>query len=261
VARFFGGRVSRGAVWSRRLSRFVTLVLLVTVIGHRVDLIDTPTALVLLGLSWTGAVFALVCGLSAFSAIWRLGIEGLGQAFTGVISSVPVLAVPVYFVVLLASTPRLTDVTTDLVDPPQFTAAAALRAPTDKGIVYPGPAAVAVQQQNYPEIRSFRVALEPAGAYEAVKAVVEEQGWEVTLDRPPTDDNQEGKLEAVARSLLMAFKDDVAIRVRPAGSRVRIDIRSASRFGGHDFGANARRVTQFLYAVREKAAPTSGGEK
>jgi uncharacterized protein (DUF1499 family) len=40
----------------------------------------------------------------------------------------------------------------------------------------------------------------------------------------------------------MGFREDVIIRVRPSGRGAVVDIRSASRFGRHDFGSNAARV-------------------
>ena len=44
----------------------------------------------------------------------------------------------------------------------------------------------------------------------------------------------------------MRFKDDVVIRIRSHESGTCLDIRSASRVGSSDFGANARRIRTFL---------------
>jgi hypothetical protein len=44
----------------------------------------------------------------------------------------------------------------------------------------------------------------------------------------------------------MGFRDDVVIRIAPLGQGTRIDMRSASRFGNHDLGANASRVRSLL---------------
>ena len=49
--------------------------------------------------------------------------------------------------------------------------------------------------------------------------------------------------------------DDVVIRVRAAGGGSRIDIRSASRFGSHDFGANAKRVAGLLEDIDDASSP------
>jgi len=58
-------------------------------------------------------------------------------------------------------------------------------------------------------------------------------------------------LEATDRSLFFGFVDDIAIRIRPLANQTRIDIRSVSRVGKHDFGANARRIKKFIDAALE----------
>jgi uncharacterized protein (DUF1499 family) len=62
----------------------------------------------------------------------------------------------------------------------------------------------------------------------------------------PRGGQREGRIEAVALTLIMGFREDIAIRIRSASGGVRIDMRSASRYGGHDLGSNARRIETFL---------------
>jgi glucuronate isomerase len=50
--------------------------------------------------------------------------------------------------------------------------------------------------------------------------------------------------------LLAPFKDDVVVRVRPDGNGSRIDVRSVSRVGGSDVGANAARIRSYLRRLR-----------
>ena len=101
----------------------------------------------------------------------------------------------------------------------------------------------------------------PEDTHDAVVAVAQELGWEITDYSPPPDGNSPGSVEAVDRTLLMGYRDDVAVRVTPAGDGSRVDARSASRYGERDFGQNARRITAFLHALRENLAPTAGGER
>lgn len=69
-------------------------------------------------------------------------------------------------------------------------------------------------------------------------------------------------VEGVATTRLMRFRDDFVIRIRqePRGAAedgaasVRVDMRSASRVGKGDLGANAARVRGFLEALREDLA-------
>ena len=79
--------------------------------------------------------------------------------------------------------------------------------------------------------------------FEAAERIVKSRGWTIV-----TADAEAGVLEATNISPWWGFKDDVAIRIRKAeGSATRVDMRSISRVGGSDLGANARRVSAFLY--------------
>jgi uncharacterized protein (DUF1499 family) len=67
-------------------------------------------------------------------------------------------------------------------------------------------------------------------------------GWEIVSSDAPG-----GRIEATDTSMWFGFKDDVVVRVLPdpsGGSRV--DVRSVSRVGTSDIGANAKRVREFL---------------
>ena len=55
-----------------------------------------------------------------------------------------------------------------------------------------------------------------------------------------------GRLEAVDRTVRLRLPDDVTVRIRPRADGTRIDVRSASRIGRHDLGANAARIRRFL---------------
>ena len=77
-------------------------------------------------------------------------------------------------------------------------------------------------------------------------SIVERRGWRVLDNVSPRGGERDGRIEAVARTLVMGFREDISIRVRTADKGVRIDMRSASRYGRHDFGSNARRIESFL---------------
>jgi fatty-acyl-CoA synthase len=55
------------------------------------------------------------------------------------------------------------------------------------------------------------------------------------------------RIEAVATTFWFGFKDDVVVRVRPgAAGGSRVDVRSVSRVGQSDLGANAARIRRIL---------------
>ena len=95
---------------------------------------------------------------------------------------------------------------------------------------------------------------------EAAYAVIKKRKWVIVDERPPLTGRREGRIAAVAHTPLMGFRDDVVVRVRAAEDGARIDFRSASRYGQHDFGANASRLRSLSndiddVAGAEKAKP------
>ena len=135
--------------------------------------------------------------------------------------------------------PPINDITTDLADPPVF---AVLEVPA-----YPERFA-AEQRQAYPDLETRALTDGPAAAFERARAAVERLGWEVAAEDPAA-----GRIEAVATTDLMRFKDDIAIRVTATDDGgTAVDIRSRSRVGRHDFGANADRIRAFLSELERR---------
>ncbi len=75
----------------------------------------------------------------------------------------------------------------------------------------------------------------------------ETKNWDIT-----SENAQQGTIEAVATTPLMHFKDDIVIEVRQENGYSTVHIRSKSRVGKGDLGANARRIQQFLSELNEK---------
>jgi uncharacterized protein (DUF1499 family) len=66
--------------------------------------------------------------------------------------------------------------------------------------------------------------------------------WEIVASDAPA-----GRIEATATTMWFGFKDDIVVRVRPeAGGGSRVDVRSVSRVGQSDVGANAKRIREFI---------------
>jgi uncharacterized protein (DUF1499 family) len=117
-----------------------------------------------------------------------------------------------------------------------------------------------LQRAAYPDIEPLIVSVPPLEAYDAALAVITKRKWRIVDVRPPQTGRREGRIEAVARTPLMGFRDDIVVRVRAAEDGARIDMRSASRYGVHDFGANASRLRSLSndiddVAGAEKAKP------
>ena len=82
-------------------------------------------------------------------------------------------------------------------------------------------------------------------------AVVNKRKWRVVDARAPQAGRREGHIEAVARTPIMGFRDDVSIRVRAETDGARIDARSSSRYGSFDFGTNASRVRGLMNEIED----------
>jgi fatty-acyl-CoA synthase len=81
----------------------------------------------------------------------------------------------------------------------------------------------------------------PEEAFVAVEEAVKARGWTVVQSVP-----NQGRLEATDESFWFGFKDDVIIRVRTDAAGARVDVRSTSRVGLSDLGANSKRIRDLL---------------
>jgi uncharacterized protein (DUF1499 family) len=189
------------------------------------------------------AVFAILLALGAFVVIWKDGLDGGGRAFGAIAIGGALLAYPAYLGVRAYQLPMINDVTTDPIDPPRFDVVARLR---PRGTVeYAGLYAADLQRTAYPDIEPLDLTVPPQAAYDAAVAIITKRKWRVVVDRPPGG-RRDGQIEAVARTPIMGFRDDVTLRIRAIPDGSRIDVRSASRYGRHDFGTNASRVRNLL---------------
>ena len=71
-------------------------------------------------------------------------------------------------------------------------------------------------------------------------------GWQIVAA-----DKTQRRIEAVATTRWFHFKDDVVVRLSESNGQSRIDVRSVSRVGKSDIGANARRIRAYLKILRE----------
>ncbi len=161
--------------------------------------------------------------------------------------SLVVMAGPAVFVQKARGVPAIHDITTDTENPPQFVDVIAQRAA--QGAMnppeYSGAEVARQQKQAYPDIAPLDLGIPAPEAFVRAAAVARSMGFEVVAENV-----QEGRIEATATTAWFGFKDDIVIRVAPTSSGARIDVRSKSRVGRSDVGANAARIRAYLAAVR-----------
>lgn len=246
--------VSRAAQWSRRLAVFALVVAGVAILLARVHAADPSAALTVFAAALIVAGFALMLAGAAASIIWREGLRGGGQAFVGFVLSAGLLAYPAYLAALAFVLPKINDVSTDVVSPPAFLDSARTRAARVKADrAAPSEEALVAQQKAYPDLQAVKEQMDALAAYRLALSVATDLGWRIVDLEPPSPSGGGGaRIEAIDRSRFFGFPSDVVIRIKPGVTSTAIDLRSASRAGRHDFGANAARIRKFIEAIKEE---------
>ncbi len=157
--------------------------------------------------------------------------------------------------------PPIHDVTTDPDDPPEFSEGIAERRgpdanPLDLDFVLPefagefaGRSVRVVGGEFYDNLATMRVVSGTGETFDAALDAAEDMGWEIALADP-----EEGRIEAVATTFWFGFKDDIVVRIRPAGMGSEVDVRSVSRVGFSDLGTNAARIADYSEELADELA-------
>lgn len=251
---------SQLALWSVRLALFAIAVAVLSIVIVRSGILDIGPAVATFGAALVFGAAAILLALASFVAIWRNGSPGLGRAIAGLLLGAALIAYPAYLGVRASKLPQINDITTDTANPPRFDVLARLRPPGR--IDYPTFFAAA-QRQAYPDVMPLDLDVPARTAFDVALKVVTKNRWLVVDARPPSGTRREGVIEAVARTTIMGFRDDVVVRVSPQPGGSRIDVRSASRYGLSDLGTNARRIVALISDIEDAAAdlPAPAEEK
>ncbi|WP_153770306.1 DUF1499 domain-containing protein [Labrenzia sp. CE80] len=171
-------------------------------------------------------------GLLAGGAAVIIGMACLAPMIAGAINP-PVRAAPIH------------DISTDTTNPPAFEVLDETRAGARNSLKYGGPELAKVQSAAYPDIAPLTTELSADAAYQKALTVAHEMGWEIV-----TSNTERRRFEAVARTPVFYFADDVVLVVTPQGDGSRVDMRSVSRVGRSDQGVNAKRILSFQKQFR-----------
>ena len=224
------------------LATVATLLLAGAGIGTRIGLWHFRTGFALLG-------YAAYCGGATFlvgatAAVYSYRIRrtmGLILTLVAVVVGAAIAVVPVSWKLAAQRLPRIHDITTDITNPPAFVAVLPLRKDAPNPATYGGPEVALMQRTAYPDIKTVVIELPQGDAYEAALGAARAMGWQIVAALPG-----EGRIEATDTTFWFGFKDDVVIRIAPAGNLSLVDIRSVSRVGLSDVGTNARRIRAFV---------------
>jgi len=236
------------ATWAQRIALFFVQLLILTVLLHRFASLTTPAALNLIFVSIAGLFIAIGIAAFALVRIWFGGQIGATQAFAAIFIALLGLAVPAFYVGKAALLPRLTDVATSP-DKPLALGTLIEQRPADANpVTDPETAAIAAQVKAYPDLGPMVLERSAPEVFNLVQEAVGRLEWKVASSETPGESGV-GRIEATDKSLIMGFTDDVVIQVKGDDAHAIIDVRSVSRYGMHDFGANAARIRALFAEV------------
>ena len=206
---------------------------------YKYDIIELGTVFTGFKYGIFTAVAALV--LLALQIIFKRNTLTLASAAITVALSAVALGLPLSMLSKGKSVPPIHDISTDLINPPEFVAIAPLRADAPNPIAYAGEATAEQQRQGYPELKTLSYLQSKAELVNAVEQAATNLGWELA-----NTDTSEGVVEATDTTMWFGFEDDVVVRITDIGNKRLVDIRSKSRVGGSDLGKNAERIHGFI---------------
>ncbi|GAA6153111.1 DUF1499 domain-containing protein [Pseudoteredinibacter isoporae] len=234
-------------IWLIRLQVVLLGIVPLLILAYRSGALDLGkgflgSALLMLIVSALGVLALLVVLYTLFAKNSSLRNSSL---IAVVIGALPLLAIMGTVGLAAFSVPPIHDISTDTSRPPLFVSALVERSESDNSIDYNSEELPDIQAKSYPHIKPLRLSSSPADTFNKAKQVVENMGWAVQWE-----DAKTGHIEALVESAVFGFKDDVIIRIEPSASGSVLDMRSASRVGVSDLGANAKRIQAFMDAMQ-----------
>jgi uncharacterized protein (DUF1499 family) len=231
------------------VSAVVLLIILVTgPLGYKFSIVPLQPSLISLLIAFAGGALVFLIGLVyLFIAVQSdLGVNRNLVIVSMILGLLPVGIMGPQMAAVV-DVPPIHDITTDTVNPPEFVAIVPLRKNSPNGYEYgvsegwPAEKLGATTIAAYPRLKPIESDLSVADAVGRTEATLLSMGLEIVAV-----DRRAGLVEATATTFWFGFKDDIVVRVVGDGDGSKIDLRSMSRVGQSDVGANAARITDFF---------------
>lgn len=279
---YFEERRSKAAIWCLRLAVFLVPFFVLVILLYRFAKIDAVQMFILIAFGLLIALLSLVFAFKAISELWTKGYRGGSQVVRGMIITLLVLLPFGYQAFLALQYPLANDVSTDMLTPPEYINAIAVRASkADKGM---NPVIEYDEEYSkkmilaYPKLQSRRYPAGPERVLEAVSTIIDDNEWLLTGSQgiPELKNNADTEntteladnnantetgeeqieenidspddiyIEVLERTFVFGFENDVVIRIVSEDRNTLVDVRSSARWGKHDFGYNAKLIDGFL---------------
>ncbi len=223
------------------LAALAAAALLLSGPGTRWGWWDFKTGLLLFAIAFIAGLLAML-----ISGIAWIRTRPNPTAAVATIAGALIVLLPLSQVAGARGKPRIHDISTDLADPPRFSAILAVRANAANGVPDRiDDVTAGLQRQGYPDLVTLDLPLSAEPAFAKALEAAKTMNWEIVSIRPA-----DGVIEATDMTAWFGFHDDIVVRIRPAGEHSRIDVRSTSRVGRGDAGKNADRIRKYFLLVR-----------
>ena len=236
------------------VSAVVLLIILVTgPLGYKFSVVPLEPSLISLLIAFAGGALVFLIGLVYLFIAIQSGL-GVNRNFVIVSMILGLLPVGIMGPQMAAAidVPPIHDITTDTANPPRFVAIVPLRQNAPNGYEYgvseawPAEKLGATTIEAYPGLKPIKSDLSVANAVDRTEATLQSMGLQIVAV-----DKGAGLVEATATTFWFGFKDDIVVRVVGDGEGSTIDLRSMSRVGQSDVGANASRIIDFSIAFSQ----------
>ena len=230
------------------VSAIVLVVVLITgPLGYKLGMVPLQPSIFSLPIAAAGSLLVLIAGIVFMVMAVRAGrTQDRNQVGIAMVIALIPVAIVGPQIGAATSVPPIHNISTDLDNPPEFVAILPLRKEAPNGVSYGSEQMSADDlaeqtRTSYPDLKPMMSSLGVAEAVSRSEAALLEMGLEIV-----SVNSDSGLVEATATTFWFGFKDDVVVRVTPADDGSRIDVRSMSRLGQSDLGANAARIQTFF---------------
>jgi uncharacterized protein (DUF1499 family) len=238
-------RRSRTATIAHYLLMLGIVLIILSPLAYRTGLLGLEIALPMFPAGVVVSLLAVLVGLAGI--VTTRNAAGRGRAMTAFVGGLIVVGIIglTFAPMAMNGAPAIHDITTDVADAPVFVALKDARDAAPNETHYVGGETAAAQLAAFPDLQTMVVNVPGNIVFAAAEQVSAAMGWDIAASVPA-----DGRIEATATTRIYGYKDDVVIRIRPTmDGTTEVDVRSASRVGLGDLGANAARISAFLAAL------------
>jgi hypothetical protein len=212
--------------------------MVIGVFGSRYDYFGELETFAVIVAGFLCAFAGVIFAVAALAGIWTNDDRGLGHALIGLVLGLAGLAPALLLGAAVLAFPPITDVSSDIIEPPIIS----LHDAGDEDRI----ARAAAGGIIFDDLFGLPLVRPIDEVYGAVMPVIQAQGWTIIRNIAPENGRLTAAVEVVVRTPILRLKNRASIRLTRFGRGTIVDMRSTTLRGRHDFGANIRRIHTFF---------------